>query len=299
MAIQVELWQPVIKEQLFKSNSFLNYFRNADEYVIGGRVVHIPQSGGGTVTVKNRQQLPGIIRKRTDTDITFTLDEYTTDPVTIVDADKKELSYDKTASVVREEAGSMMEFAGNNLLYDAAVNAAAANKIATTGADASIALSGATGTRKILTEADIRKAKVFLDQQNVMQEGRYLLLTPEMEDHLRSDSSLKYAFQQTIDLSTGQIGRLYGFTLLSRSTVLRLSSSQVVKDPAAAEATSDTEAALFWQQDMIDRCLGDMTMFDNYGRAEYYGDIFSFLLRAKARANRADNKGYGMIYRAA
>jgi hypothetical protein len=37
MAIQVELWQPVIKEQLFKSNSFLNYFRNADEYVVGGR----------------------------------------------------------------------------------------------------------------------------------------------------------------------------------------------------------------------------------------------------------------------
>jgi len=69
-----------------------------------------------------------------------------------------------------------------------------------------------------------------------------------------------------------------------------------LKLPTAATATDDEDTAIFWQQNALERAFGDITMYDNYGRAEYYGDIYSMLIRGGARACRADSKGYGLIH---
>lgn len=298
MAVQVELWQREIKEQLFTTNEFLRYLRNADEYVLAGKVVHIPQSGGSADVQKNRTILPAQITKRVDTDITYTLDEYTTDPVLIPNADTVELSYDKLASVIRENTASLVEYVGNDLLYKLVANTPSGNKVPTTGASAAATAPGATGNRKIIDEADIRAAAVILDKHNVPKDRRFLLLSPNMYDQLLSDDSLKYAFAQVVRLQNGEFPMYAGFTLLKRNGVIRVDNSFAPKDPTAANATSDSEAAIFWQQDMLERAMGDVTMFDEYGRPEYYGDIFSFLVRMGGRAVRSDNKGYGLIYQA-
>lgn len=298
MAIQRELWQPVIKEQLFKANEFLNYLRNADEYVIGGRIVHIPQSGGPASVEKNRSSLPATIVTRTDTDITYPLDEYTTDPVLIPNADTVELSYDKTSSVIRENTSGLMEFVGDDIIYKLVANTPAGSKIATTGSAAVGTAPGATGNRKIITEADLRAAQLLLNKQNVPKADRYLLLPSDFINQLMADNNLKYAFQQVVNLPEGVIAKLYGFNILERSSVVRLATDLAVKLPTAANATTDNNAALFWQMDMLERALGDVNMFDDYSRPEYYGDIFSFLVRMGGRACRTDNKGYGLIYEA-
>lgn len=296
MAIQVEMWQPLIMEQLYKSNEFLRYMYNADEYVIGGKVVHIPQSGGPASVEKNRSSLPATIVKRTDTDIVYTLNEYTTDPTLIPHADTVELSYDKTQSVIRENTEGLMEFVGDDIIYLAAANVPAGGKIPTTGSARTASASGATGNRKAFDEADLRAAQVYLNKQNVPKSDRYLLLPSDWLNDLMSDDSLKYAFQQVVDLPDGVIARLYGFNLIERSTVLRLATDLSVKLPTAADATTDNNAAVFWQMSALERALGDVTMFDEYGKPEYYGDVFSFLVRASSRARRSDNKGYGVIY---
>jgi hypothetical protein len=296
MAVNREMWRPDIIEALFKSNAWIGRSFNADEYVVGGRIVHIPQSGGPGNVERNRQDLPAPIVKRGDTDITYVLDEYTSDPRLITDIDKKELSYDKRTSIIREETGNMMEVAGDNMLYLWGKDVPTANKIATTGGNATGTAPGASGNRKIITEADIRKAKVLLDRQNVAQEGRVMILPADFADQLMSDTNLKYAFQQVINLSTGQIGRLYGFDLYVRSQVLvEDNSTNLLKLPEAATATTDNACALFYQDQVVERALGDVDIFDNPNRAEYYGDIISFLLRLGGRARREDFKGVGYI----
>lgn len=295
MAVNVELWQPVVKEKLFKSNEFLATMRNADEYVVGGRVVHIPQSGGPSEVVKNRSTLPAVVKKRTDTDIVYPLDEYTTSPRLIDNVDQVELSYDKMSSVVNEDTGQLMEVVGNNIIYDAAKNCPAANKIATSGANGSSHIG--TGNRKIITEADIRAAKKLLNKQNVPMEDRYLLIDSDMLDQLMADNNLKYAFQGApVSLSEGTLPRLFGFQIIERSTVVTVDSSQAIKAPGAAEANDDAAAALFYHRNMLERALGDITIFEKENDPTYYGDIISFLVRAGSRANRADNLGYGIIY---
>lgn len=297
MAIQVEMWQPNIEEELFRKNNFFNFFSSEDQYVIGGKVVHIPQSGGPAATVRNRATLPATIQTRQDTDILYLIDEFTTDPVRIDNADTVELSYSKMMSVIRENTGGHMEMVGDWGIYNAVKNAVAANKIPTTGTQSASSSSGGTGTRKILTEKDLRAAKIALDKQNVPADRRYILLPPNMLDQLYDDDKLKYAFANVANLETGVIGRYAGFNFLERSKVMDVDASLVPKVPGSANAVDDSEAALFWQEDFLAKAKGDITMFNEYGRPEYYGDIFSFLSRMGGRAKRADNKGYGFIYR--
>lgn len=295
MAVNKEMWRPDIVESLFKANAFLGRAFNADEYVVGGRIVHIPQAGAPSNVERNRQQLPAPIVKRNDTDIVYVLDEYTSDPRLITDIDKKELSYEKRASIIREDTGRMMEVAGDNMLYNWAKNVPAAYKVPTTGGNAAATAPGATGNRKIITEADVRKAQLFLNNQNVAKEGRVMVLPANFLDQLMSDNSLKYAFQQVVNLREGAVGRLYGFDLYERSSVLVESGGGTLKLPEAASATDDCEAALFYQEQQVERALGDVDIFDNPRQAEYYGDLVSFLLRLSGRNRREDNKGVGYI----
>lgn len=295
MAVNKEMWRPDIIETLFKSNAFLTRAFNADDMVVGGRIVHIPQAGAPSKVERNRVNLPAPIVKRSDTDIVYVLDEYTTDPRLIVDIDKKELSYDKRASVIREDMGSLMEVAGDNMLYNWGVNIPAASKILTTGASATGTAPGATGNRKIITEADIRKAQLLLNNQNLPKDGRIMVLPGNFLDQLMSDNNLKYAFQQVVDLKSGMVGRLFGFDLYERSSVLVETTGGTVKLPEAASATDDNECAFFYHEGAVERALGDVDIFDNPGKAEYYGDVVSFLLRLGGRNRRADNKGLGYI----
>jgi hypothetical protein len=298
MAVQVEMWQPTIKEELFDSNAFLRYLTNRDDMVIGGKIIHIPQSGGPAGVEKNRAVVPAAVVKRNDNDLTEALDEYTTDPTYISHAETVELSYSKRLSVIRENTGKLMEHVGDDTLYKLARNAAAGNLLAATGANAQATAPGATGGRATITGDDVLRARTVLNKQKVPMRGRYMILDSDSMQALMQDEKLKYAFQQVINLQEGTCGRLYGFNLIERSLVLRLDSTLAAKDPTQANATTDMSAGLFWQQDFLERYLGDVTMYDNYGRAEYYGDIFSFLIRMGARANRSDNKGYGILYRA-
>lgn len=302
MAVQVELWEPLIIEGLYKANPHLRYAYNADSNVIAGRIVHIPQAGSPSPVERNRALLPAPIAKRNDTDITYVLDEYTVDPVLIPNADLYELSYDKRVSVVNENTANLKEFVGDDILYKWAKEAPAANKILSTGAAAAATASGATGNRKIMTEADIRAAKKLLDKQNVPKEDRFLMISPDHLDHLLSDDKLKYAYQQVVDLPAGVIMRYAGFNILERSSVLRQTTggtAGAVKLPEAAAATSDDDCAFFWHQNVVERAMGDVKMFQNMGVAEYYGDIYSFLVRMGGRNRRQDHKGYGLIVMAA
>jgi hypothetical protein len=299
MAVNVELWQETVKEELFKSNEFLNTMRNADEYVVGGRIVHIPQSGGPSGVEKNRSSVPATVVQRNDTDITYPLHEYTTNPRLITNIDRVELSYDKMASVINEDTGRLMEVVGDNILYDCAVNVPTAGKIATTGADAAATAEGATGTRKIITEADLRAAKKYMDKQNVSKRDRFVILDPEMMDQLMSDNRLFDTYQRSLNIAEGKFGRLFGFQIIERSTVFVVDASQALKVPGTAGAATDAAAAFFYQKGAVERALGDIRVFEDDSNPEYYGDIVSFLVRAGSRNNRADNKGYGIIYRAA
>src|SRR5579859_3396187 len=116
--IQVEIWERDIIGNLFKNNDFLLQAYNADQYVLQGKVVHIPQAGGLQNVVKNRNALPAAVTQRTDVDITYALDEYTSDPFLISNAETVELSYDKRMSLMTETIQALRQTVADTILIN-------------------------------------------------------------------------------------------------------------------------------------------------------------------------------------
>lgn len=313
MAIQVEIWQNHIEEEIFKNNAFLRYSHNADAYVINSKAVHIPQSGGSGDVVKNRTALPATVRKRTDTDVIYLLDEFTTDPVLIPNADTHELSYDKRNSVLGEDRDKLIETIAEETIYNwlvspvygtyGATTLPAGSVKSTTGANVPATAPSATGVRKAATRTDLQSMQTFFRQQKRWFEGRmYCMLPPTMLAELfPADDVVTATYMRNVteaEQRSGVILKAYGWNIMSRSTVARLQVGGTILAPGAAGTTTDNEAALFWYADAVEFAFGGVEAFEQIGAPEYYGDVYSFLARAGSRARRVGYEGIALLQQA-
>lgn len=301
MAIQKEIWLNDIVGNIYKANPHLQYAVNADEFVLQGKVVHIPNAGGKPGVAKNRTELPATVTQRNDVDITFALDEYTTDPILIPNADEYELSYDKRASIMGEQSAALSELVGD-WFYRYWAPTLGASILRTTG-DAVAAHVGA-GNRKKLTVADVKLAKKLLDRMGVPAEGRVIAMDADMYDQFTDElSASQYRdFSQAYDAKAGVVGMLFGFTFLApRPTVLVYNndSTPAPKDPGATGNDNDNAAALIWHRESVIRAMGQHEFFENERDATYYGSIYSALIRAGGRIRRNDAKGVIALVQAA
>jgi len=295
MALDVEIWKSWILETLFKDNEFLNFARNADEHVLQGAVVHIPNSGAASAVTRNRTVLPATVTERTDVDVTYALDEFTSDPRLIKNADKI-LSYDKMSSTMGQDMGAIKQLVADWMIYHWAPTATA-QIIRTTGGAVAAHLPSATGNRKYFVSADLRTAKKKLDKQNVPSHDRYALISADMYEQLlisMSDSTYK-DFSRYEEADKGIVGMLYGFKLYMRSdTVIYTNASPPVKRlPTATAAATDNDCVLCWQKDYVERAIGTVNIFEQLNAPEYYGDIYSLLIRAGGRA--IENNSIGIV----
>ncbi|TKT89478.1 phage capsid protein [Dyadobacter frigoris] len=293
MALEVEIWKKEIIGLLYKSNEFLDYCVKADEYVNLGKIVHIPGSGQPSNVEIDRTILPATISKRTDTEVTYTLKEFTSDPKLVTNLETLQYSYDKVQSVLREDMATIREKVADWMLRLWSP-ADAASILRTTGAAVTSAAPGATGNRKGLTKEDLKKARLVMNKQKVLKEGRVALIPSDQMDFLLSDPDLlKRDVSMELDIKGGVITRLYGFDLIERSDVMIYTEAgtPVAKNPGAAGAATDNQATLLWQRDCVERAMGDVKMFYDIDKPEYYGSLFSFLIMMGGRGRRPDGKG--------
>ena len=263
MAVQKEIWLSSIVGLLFAQNSFMAKAFNADEYVNQGKTVHIPQAGAPSGVKKNRAELPASVKQRKDSDLTFVLDEYTTDPVHIPHADTVELSYDKRESILRQDKLKLLDEVAKSFIA------------AWLPTDAECTLKT---TGRAFNAADIP------------QEGRYLLLDAQMYSQLLASLTKTegMAFLACADAVNGVVGKLHSFNVMLRSTVAAVDADGALVAEAAA---TDCAAALAWHEQSVCRALGEVKMYSNEDDPTYYGDIYSFLVRAGGRRMRNDGAG--------
>lgn len=297
MALQTEVWIQDIKEQLYANNEFMTRSTNHDEFV-ENKVVHVPQAGSAPAVVKNRSSFPATITERTDTDLIYTLDDFSTDPMRVRMIEEIQNSYNKRQSVLGHHVAELNEQMALELMFD--WGAPAANVVPTSGADLAAAPVGATGTRKALTKDDIRALALKFDQDNVSRMGRYLLIESQMYEQLISDSELMRfdAFGRN-NFEDGIVGQLYGFNILTRSTTLIYDVANAKKAVGAASAVDDNLSAVAWQEGSVAKALGDITIFAQENDPVNYGDVFSAQVLHKGAILRTDNKGVGAIVQVA
>ena len=298
MALNKEIWQTAIVENLYPVNSFAAKSVD-DSAFVGNRRVHIPNAGAASKVVTNRTQKPASVSQRADNELTYEMDELTTDPIYIPDADTVELSYDKRNSVIANDRAQLQDAAFANILERWGGGVPVANVLMTSGTaerDAHTS-AGATGKRKAMGKADVLALMTAMDKDNIPEAGRYLLLDAYMYADLLSDlsESDKWMFQNSANVQTGVLGNLYGFNIMKRSSVLRVGADKSLLKWSATAAAGEMAAALAWQESCVSRALGEVKMFDDLGSPTYYGDIYSFLVRTGGSIRRYDKKGVFLL----
>lgn len=304
MALQREVWSTDIQENLFANNAFMMRAMDHSQWV-NYKTVHIPQAGANMAVVKNRQILPAAITERTDTELTYNLNEYTAEPIVIRNIDELQLSYSKRMDVLGQYTDVLGDTVANNTLYTWAPSGTT-RIIRTSGTATGNALApGATGTRNALTLLDIQKAKAKLDAENVPQEGRVMIIPSDMynADLLAIPNIVQY-FQNgsAAVLPTGVVAKLFGFDIIVRSSVLVYdnSSTPVIKTIGdngipTSPATTDELAVLFYHPNFVAKALGGIDIFYDEGKPEYYGSLFSALVMHGATKMRTSQIGVGAI----
>lgn len=295
-AIQQEFWVNYIIDNLFKDNSFLTKCFDESDYVLEGSIVHIPQAGAKPTVVKNRSSFPATVVRRTDTDITYTLDVYSTDPTLITNAEAKEVSYDKIGSAIGEHVTSLEETYADDMLVKWAPTVTG-NILRTTGSTVATSLStGATGTRKAFVKEDLKRAQALMNKQKISKEDRYALIPTDLLQELTSDAVLMArdgVNGNELDMKNGVIMKLYGFQIMERSesVVYTNATPPAPKAYSAATAVTDNQAVLCWQKNAVAKAKGSVKFFENLNDALHYGDVYSAEVKLGGRKRRTGGEG--------
>jgi len=290
MALQTEVWIRDIQEELYANNEFANYSVNHSEFV-NNKTVHVPIAGTAPNVEIDRSSLPASISERTDSELTYNLEEFTTDPMLIRDLDEIQTSYNKRQSVLSHHVREMADKIATECLIDWSTDTAA-NIVRTSGAAGSSLAPGATGTRKVLTLADIRSAAAKMDKQNVPKSGRYMVCDADMYYELLADSTVLNA--ETMgrpNLPDGVVRMLHGFNIIVRSSTPIYDNTPAVKASGAASATTDNLCCIAWHEGFVAKAMGATKVFADEDKPEYYGSVFSALQLHGATKLRSDDTG--------
>lgn len=293
MALQKEIWVADIKETLHQGSEFIMAGTDYSAFV-ANKTVHVPQSGAGSAIAKNRSSLPATIAQRTDTELTFDLNEYTTDPVLITDLDALQVSYAKRNSVLGQHLNILNERIGTEVAYEWTPSGSASLVLRTSGASTSELPVGATGTRKLVTKEDIARMARKLDDDNVPMNDRYLVLPTLMYYQLFGiDALVRADFGRVADQTNGIVNEIFGFKVFKRPTTVMFDSATagVKKAVGASASATDCVGAFAFQKQAVAQALGAIKVFADEDKPEFYGSVFSALVMHGAKNLRSDNKG--------
>lgn len=295
MALNKEIWIESIVGNLFADGTFLGRSVNHSSFV-DNKTVHVPNAGSAPEVTKNRAVFPATASGRTDYDLDYSIDEFTTAPFRISNAEEVELSYDKRESIVGACREALAEAVANDVLESWVP--ASFEKVATTGSGVAPHLASQTNNRKAVAIADILAVKKLFDKNNIPQEGRCFMLDYEMYNQLLGalSESQANAFLATADASKGIVGKLFGFDFYMRSNVLRCNSGGTAL--ASSDAATDQAAGIAWYDKAVSVALGQTEIFETQNDPTYYGDIVSALVRAGGKYMRNDKKGIVLLVQA-
>lgn len=331
MAIQNEVWAQDIQKILFQTDlDFLNLATSHDSFAVGPdgkgyKKVHLPQAGafGSGITTNYSGSYPRTVSQRTDTEFEYPIDEYTTDPIIYTYAEELQVSYPKRESIIRQQVELMAQKIGSNVLYKwsqdtiGATAAGAPAVVRTTGATSSLYNEGAqTGSRRLITLADIINLGLILDRQFVPKNDRYLMLPStlyyQMFEIPQFNNAVNF-YGFTKDKNTlpgGELPEVMGFKILHRPVVAAYYGStatggvigNLIEPDATGLITSALDAAgnlagIAFQKDMVAKAFGGVQAFQGIPTNPLYngGQDLMALVMMGATKLRQDKRGVVML----
>lgn len=289
-----------IAKNLFRDPAFIQRSRKEDEYVKAAQVFR-PSSGATPTVVVDRatNTLPATPSQRDDSNASYALREFTSSPTLLRNAEEVEASYNKRADVLSDHIAALEEQIGNYALT--AWAPLSANVISATGAAGAGSGTSVTGQRKMVSLNDIIDAAAMLDNMEIPQAGRVMIMTGTQLAALRKDADVKSMMIYGQKLEKGAIAQLYGFDIYVRSKVIQYTTAGVLRAYDHAGAATDNAGILFYHENFVARAMGPTKVLLKEDDPQFYGSVLSCLQRFGADTfyNSSSRKGIGVIREAA
>lgn len=296
MAVQTEVWVKDIQDVLFaKNNEFLRASVSHDEFVVK-KTVHVPQAGSLPGAEKNVTNFPVPVIERDDTTLDYDLDGFFVKPVRIDNIEEIQNSFSKRQSVMKQHINLVMDLIAREGIFNWASDTDA-NQVRTTGATSTTNLPvGATGSRKRLTVQDLTQLTQVMDDQDVPDDGRWLMLPSKMyQEFFTITELIRDDIIGKVTLPSGVLNKILNFNIIKRSsnTVVKYDNSSVPQRKAvgAASAADDNFGAIAWHIDFVATALGQVQLFEDEKSATMFGDVISANILAKTTKLRSDEAG--------
>lgn len=313
-AISTEVWEEFIASNLYKMYPWLTRAKDRSSKVISNAVVHIPQAGSFVSVKRNRDVFPVPLVKRSDSDLTYAIDELSSNAIRISNAEMVELSYSKIEDAIGDLTNQLGMDCARNALYrwlgknPSGSNLSQSNIIRTTGADMVAHVNAtATGNRKKPLAADIASGKVIQVAGTKRESFNGIAVMDEtMYNALKSDSTITN--KDTMDQygavwQDGDLKKLHGYEIVRTDVMPTFTNSTpAAKDPfdaSVTEATSDNAAIGLIDLSMVHIAKGQIEFFETLRDAQNQGDIYSALVRIGASRERVDDAGVVAVVQAA
>lgn len=291
MSVNKEIWLPAIEGNFYSEWEILNQLAKDDSLYVNNKTVHIPNAGSGSTLAKNNTSYPVAVEGRTDVDHTYSINSYQMAPVRIGKFETKDLSYDKTLSVVQDHTGRLGEYVKFDIFTSWYVGKVAGKYVETSGSTTSTSEAPAsTATVKDLTINDVKNAAKILDTQKVPTQGRILLLPPSMFYQLHSSVIANYSINDNDGMMMFD-KPLLGFKVVMQPEVVNVTSAGVLRAYGHAGATTDLQVGLAYQKDQVSLAKSDVFVYDSANATGYFGDTIEAEAWAGGFYRREDKKG--------
>jgi len=297
MAVENEKWARDIEEKLFEGADFIGQSRDHSEF-IDGKFVHVPQGGDPTSITKNRSSYPATITRRTDDVLDYQINGYDIAPQAIPDIEEVQTSYMKRDAIMGTHIAALTDRIALEVAFAWAATEAA-NIVRTSGAAGTEALApGATGNRLATVKADIKNLAKAMDLQKITRNNRNLLMDAQMYWQLFDDDTVvSRDFAEGNAQVTGVVNQLHGFNIFVRAegVVYTNAATPVKKAIGAATAATDNLSCIAWQSDKVASALGDITVYSEEEKADWFGSVVSAMVMHGASKLRTDEAGLATL----
>jgi hypothetical protein len=283
-----EIWIDSVMDGFYPNDSFLSRSVDMSVYVDNDKI-NLAEAGVDPTVLINNTSYPVAVAEQADTPISLVLDTYDTENTVVRNAEQVELVYDKLKLVTGKHQKALRSKFGQKAVHSwcPASDATFTPVFGATGGD-----NG--NTLKRMTLKDFFTMAGKFNNLDLPIEGRVCVLSPlHLTDLALEDKDL---FKVFMNLTEGQITRLFGFDVYVNSKTANFNKTTGVKTAfgAAAAPATDTHSSLFYVETEVMRADGTTDMFFQLKSPTERGDIIGFQKRALALPIRS--KAIGAIF---
>lgn len=302
-----EIFSSKLQDRMDETMAFTRLWDNVSSWVSGSgaaRTVNIPQYTASADIMQDYVEVGGANygfsstgdNRAAEGNLQFDLISHQTKPISVVSLEDVITQYDKFGGTVRNTISRLVEFKGKSLLFQAGKDVAAGKLLETTGAATSKGPDGVAG-RSATTYYDITQIALAMDEDNVSEEGRFMIIPARMYSDLLNSGDIEKANELgtgEAPIATGVVAKIAGINLIKKNTVLNMSgntSGANAMDPFISEAAQTYHGAIAFVQEGIAFASTSVETFTNERDPQKFGDEFSAQIFGSANAARSDGKG--------